>query len=234
MEKYLEILKRDSLKNISIINFIENNQINGVEKVENSFIVRGKSDRDWVYIACPNQEELTLVKDRLTEKDTCFGAIEEWMIPTITKNHEILWNLALKQFYLPDEICFPAPKHQIKNLSQRDAETIYVNSDYKEFLSIEYIEHQIKKGPGKGIFKQDKLVAWGLTQDDGAMGFLHVLDEERKKGYGYSITISLIKEIRKTGKIPFVYIEHTNKKSLNLISKLGFIRQKDCQWFEIK
>jgi 8-oxo-dGTP diphosphatase len=213
---------------------MENNPIYGCERVGQSVIMRGRSDRDWVYLSCKDLNELNLVKDRLTEKDTCFGAIEEWMIPTLVKGKKVLWKLEFEQYYLPDEIILPNRKQRAVNLQEKDAETIYENSDYKDYISTEYVKQRINQGFSKGIFENSELIGWGLTQDDGALGFLHVMDKARKKGVGMSIVSALVEEMRKEGKIPFGYIEHDNKNSLNLVKKLGFVRQKDCAWFEIE
>lgn len=234
MKIAIEHLKRDPLKNVSILGFIENNHIYGCEIVGESVIIRGKSDRDWVYLSCSNEKELEQIKELFTEKDTCFGSIDDWMIPLLTKGKNVLWNLELKQFYLPETIELPQANHEISDLCEKDATTIYENSHYKEFLFVDYIKQQIKNGPGKGIFENGELVAWGLTQDDGALGFLHVMDHARRKGYGLSIALNLIAEVRKANKIPFALIEPTNKNSLALVNKLGFVKQRNCQWFEIQ
>ena len=234
MEEYLKILNRDRLRNINIINFIENNHIYSIETVENSMIVRGRSDRDWVYLMCQNKNELNKVNAKLSDKDRCFGAIEDWMIPVLTEGKKVIWNIELEQFYLPNNIELPEPKHEVAKLFEKDAETVYYNSDYKDFLSIEYIVQRINNGISKGVFEKGSLVGWCLTHDDGALGSLHVMDEARRKGYGLSITLALINEVRNAEKIPFVYVEHNNVKSLGLVKKLGFVRQKDCRWFEIE
>jgi 8-oxo-dGTP diphosphatase len=140
----------------------------------------------------------------------------------------------MAQFYLPDEAVLPEAAHQTTTLSEKDAETVYVNSEYQEQISEEYIEDRIRKGISKGIYENNKLIAWGLTHDDGGLGSLHVLESVRRKGYGSSITLALIKEIRHEKKIPFCYIEKDNSKSINLVSNLGFIRYRNCHWFEIK
>ncbi|WP_411682016.1 GNAT family N-acetyltransferase [Clostridium thailandense] len=73
-----------------------------------------------------------------------------------------------------------------------------------------------------------------MTQDDGAIGFLNVLSEYRLKGYGKSITIDLIKKVRKQGKLPFVHIEEKNEKSMKLALSLGFKKDRAISWFEIE
>ena len=81
--------------------------------------------------------------------------------------------------------------------------------------------------------KKDKLVAWGLTHDDGALGSLHVLDEYRKKGYGKEILISLIHQNRKLGKISFAQIEEKNLKATNLVEQLGFVKDRRVSWVKL-
>lgn len=227
-------MSKDKLRNINLINFIENNHIISIERIENSLLVRGKSDRTWVYIRCSSDNELTTIKSRLNKQDKCFAAIEDWMFPVLLEDKELLWDLSLTQFYLPDDVSLPKPVHQTKSLSEKDAKIVYENSEYKEYISVEYIKNRIRKGISKGIYEKDKLVAWGLTQDDGALGFLHVLENVRRKGYGLSVTLSLIEEVKRAGKIPFAYIERENYKSINLVSKLGFIKHRNCHWFQIK
>jgi predicted GNAT family acetyltransferase len=79
----------------------------------------------------------------------------------------------------------------------------------------------------------NKPVAWGITQDDGAIGFLHVLPEYRKSGYGRDITVDLINKVRNKGQIPFVHIEEKNEKSMRLAMSLGFTKNKMVNWLEI-
>ena len=83
----------------------------------------------------------------------------------------------------------PKSEFEASPLSLADAETIYNNSEYKEALSIDYIKDRITNGSSVGLYEKDQLVAWGMTQDDGGMGFLHVLPECRRKKYGYNITL---------------------------------------------
>ena len=140
----------------------------------------------------------------------------------------------MTQFYLPDNIVIPKSEFKAIPLSLADTEMLYDNSEYKEALSIEYIKDRITKGSSVGLYEKDKLVAWGMTQDDGGMGFLHVLPECRRKKYGYNITLLLIEKIRQKGKIPFVYIEKENIKSINLVLNLKFKKHKGVHWFQLK
>ncbi len=237
MKKYnkiIELLREDELKNINLLNFIENNSVLDIEAKGKSILLRGVSDQIWIYISSSDEDELKFLKSRLHKKDKNFAAIEDWMVPVLLKDNESIWDLSMTQFYLPDNIVIPKSKFKEIPLSLADAETLYDNSEYKEALSIEYIKDRITKGSSVGLYEKDKLVAWGMTQDDGGMGFLHVLPECRRKKYGYNITLLLIEKIRQKDKIPFVYIEKENMKSINLVLNLKFKKHKGVHWFQLK
>ena len=230
----MKSLKKDRLGNINLINFIENNHITGIQHMGNSLLVRGKSDRNWIYIKCTTSRELSAIKGLLNEHDKYFAAIEDWMVPVLLKDEVVSWNVSMAQFYLPDDVDLPEPAHQTTTLSEKDAGTVYDNSEYQEQISVEYIEDRIRTGISNGIYENNKLVAWGLTHDDGGLGSLHVLESARRKGYGSSITLALIREVRHANKIPFCYIEKGNDESINLVSKLGFIKHRNYHWFKIQ
>jgi FR47-like protein len=233
-ELALNKLEKDKVNNISIINFIKNNQVLSIDIIGNSILVRGKSDRVWVYISCNNEEELDVLKNKLTEDDINFGAIDEWMIPMLVQRKKIIWDLDVLQFYLPEGITLPPIEYETQLLMKQDAATVYLNSIYKEYLSIEYISEQIDKGISSGIYENSKLISWGMLQDDGAIGFLHTLENYRRKRFGYNVALSLTNKLINSGKLPFAYIERSNSKSANLFLKLGFKENKKAHWFQIK
>ena len=233
-ETALQKLGTDEVNNCSIINFIRNNLVLDINIIGNSVLVKGKSDRVWIYISSYNEDELNILKNKLTDDDVNFGAIDEWMIPTVAGGKEIMWDLNFLRFYLPEGINLPSVEYKARPLTGYDAKTVYINSDYKEYISVEYISEQISKGISAGIYEKNKLVSWGMTHDDGAIGFLHTLDNYRRKGYGYNVTLALINKLMDSGQIPFAYIETSNKRSINLFKKLGFKENKKVHWFQVK
>jgi 8-oxo-dGTP diphosphatase len=237
MKKYAKIiehLKKDELKNINILNFIENNSVFDIETIGKSILIRGISDQIWIYISSSDEDELRSLKSRLDEKDKNFAAIEDWMLPVLLEDNELIWDLSMTQFYLPYDIMMPKSEFKVIPLSLADAETVYDNSEYKEALSIDYIKDRIINDISVGVYENNRLVAWGMTQDDGGMGFLHVLPECRRKKYGYNITLLLVDELRQNGRLPFVYIEKDNLKSINLVLNLNFKEHKGIHWLQLK
>lgn len=227
-------LQKDEVRNVNMINFIDNYPIHYAEKVGNSVIVKGTSDRDWIYISSESKEELELLKEKLEKNDKCFAIIEEWMVPILTKGYKIKWKLSTLRLFLPKDTLLLDNKYGVSDLKLEDANFIYENSDYKEYISTDYIKDRIKNGLSSGICDSGNLVAWGITQDDGAIGFLHVLPEYRLKGYGRDITLDLIKKVREQGKLPFVHIEEKNDRSMKLALSLGFKKDRVVSWFEIE
>jgi len=203
LQKIIKSLEKDKFKNVNILNFIDNNTNISTELFGESVLVRGTSDRDWIYISSSKENELQLIKSKLTEQDKNFGAIEEWMFPVLTEGKETEWELPTVQYYLPDDVEIAKPDIETTSLSSENAIIIFENSEYKDFINIEYIQSRIQNDISVGVYEQGKLIAWGLIQDDGALGFLHVLPEIRREGYGLQVTLALIEKVREAGKSPF-------------------------------
>lgn len=231
IDEIIESLSIEKVKNINIINFLSNYPIYCIEKIGQSVMVKGKSDKKWVYISCELEEELKRLKEKLTKDDKNFAAIEDWMIPILTEGKKLRWSLSTMKLILLDKV---ESKFTISELTISDAEFIYENSDYKDVISIEYIMDRIENGINSCIRYENTPVAWAITQDDGAIGFLHVLPQHRRKGYAKSIIIDLSKKVQKENKIPFVHIEESNENSMMLALDLGFEKYKRVSWFEIE
>lgn len=232
MEEIIKLLKQDELKNINLINFIKHNKINEIHQVKNSVLVKGTSDREWVYISSDQPEELLVLLNKIDHNDKAFAAIEEWMLPYLSKNN-YAWLLSCIKMYYPNEVTIESPQAIIKPLSKAVAKYIYMNSDYSDYTTIEYIRDRIEKGIALGIYEHDQLVAWIMTHDDGAIGFLHVLEDFRNKGYAKDLTYHMIQRLREENQLPFVHIEFHNEKSLNLAKKVGFYEDRKLYWFEL-
>jgi hypothetical protein len=168
--------------------------------------VRGVSDQRWVYLNCSDKDELYELKNKLNIEDEFFASIDDWMVPVLTEGKRVIWDLEMIQFYLPNEIPVSKPEYKTVPLTEEDAVIVYENSEYKEYISPDYVKEQIAKGVSAGLHEKNELVCWSITQDDGAIGFLHTLKNYRRKGYGYSITLSMIKKLRSRGELPFAYV----------------------------
>lgn len=232
LNKIILNLKQDETANISTIGFIENNTITEVVEINNSYLIKGKSDVEWAYVVCNNENDLRALLEK-SGSTTYFASVDDWMIPVITENRKAEWILATMRYYLPVDVEVPKNKVEVIPLTADHIGFIISQSNYKQFLTPAYVEDRINKSISAAIIKKDKLVAWGLTHDDGALGSFHVLDEYRKKGYGKEILIALIHQSRKLGGISVTQIEEKNVKATNLIEQLGFVKDRRVSWVKL-
>lgn len=233
-EKVLKHLEKDRTININMVNFIKNYSVYNADMAGESVLIRGRSDEEWIYISSKSEDEFQKLMEGLDENDKCFAILEDWMIPFVVKNKEIRSQLSSIKLVYDDRISLPHVEYEIVKLSVSAAPHIYKNSKYKEYISIDYINDRISNGIALGIYEDKKLVAWAITHDDGAIGFLTVLDEYRRKGYGSQVTIAMIKKLLEQGEVPFVHVEEENEKSINMALKIGFKKERKIHWIKLK
>ncbi len=93
-----------------------------------------------------------------------------------------------------------------------------------------YVRSRLEQGLSRGIYDGDRLVAWYATHVETdevvIMGFLHVLDAYRRKGYARSLSCALAKEIFRRGKIPACHVYLDNGPSIRLMESLGLRKMK--------
>lgn len=230
----LSVLEKDKARNINIINFIKSYPIHSVSIVGDSVMIRGRSDEDWVYISSRSEEELLQIRGYLDKGDKCFAVLEDWMLPHIISGREVRSRLSSIKLVYDSVRKAPPVKSPVINLTEADAPYIYENSKYKEFIDTGYIRDRIRKGIGTGIAEDGRLVAWALTHDDGAIGFLNVLEDYRRKGYGSDVTAAIIGKQLERGEVPFVHVEPENQASLRLARKAGFRENGRVHWIKLR
>ncbi|HEX3072247.1 MAG TPA: GNAT family N-acetyltransferase [Ignavibacteriales bacterium] len=229
----LSSLKKDKIKNISIINFMKNYPVSYSAVCGGSFIIKGKSDKLWTYICSDNEDEFKELLNHIDKEDKNFAVLDQWMLPLMPQFALKLWELRAVKFYLPDNVLIDSPEFACEKLNESDAAFMLANSDYKDYLTEEYLAERIAAGSSCGIKVNGKLASWAFTHDDGAIGALHTLEEYRGRGYAAAVMKNIISELRKRDDLPFAYVEETNTNSLNLLKKLGFIPDRTVSWFEI-
>ncbi len=130
---------------------------------------------------------------------------------------------------------FKEPEHQTVELQEDDAEVINSFWNLSGGDSTEYIKDRIKNGPAYGIRRDGELVAWclthHLTESAMTMGFLHVKEEWRGRGFARSVTESMCQYALENGSIPVIDIFKDNEPSLNLAKSLGFQHIGENHWF---
>lgn len=253
--RYISLLSSDIVRNINMIQFLRSYPAWSFYRVGGSVLIRGTSDEDWVYISSGSEGEFACLIEGLDDEDRCFAVLEDWMLPAVVRGREISSRLSsIKLVYdksglerkYPHELekctgsCPNSGKYltlagpEVTDLTIPDAPVLYKNSDYKEYISVDYIEERILNGVGVGIRKDGRLVAWALTHDDGAIGFLHVLDAYRRRGYAALILQTMADRLLAAGEVPFLHVEESNAASMNLVLKTGFRKDRRIHWIKLK
>lgn len=231
----LDFVKENIKTNLSLLSFIEENPIYSAEKAGNSVLIRGVSDYPWTYIESKNEEELKVLLKKLTPEDNYFAAIQDWIIPHIINKRKTQWDIRTYQYYLPENADIPDNSSaSILPLQPSDAEYIHNYTAYKVALTPRYLKDRILKGYSASIRLDNKLIAWILTHDDGAIGCLYVLDEYRGKHYGISVCNNLCKKLRNIGKNPFCYLGENNHETEGYFTKIGFKKSIPVNWLCVK
>jgi len=230
-ENQLEILKKNHDKNINVINFADGYPISRVEFVKDSVILTGKSDNDWTYISLADDGDMEEIITHLRYEDNHVAILDDCMLEYFKDTCDIEWILSCaKMIYRGNTDIAP---EEVSELTLEDAKYIQENNVYGDFTDVDYISDRIRKGIGLGIRIDDQLIAWILTHDDGAIGFMKVLKEHRNKGYAMKLSNETIRRLLEKGEIPFVHIEKNNEKSINLAKKAGFEYVGDINWIKL-
>jgi predicted GNAT family acetyltransferase len=97
-----------------------------------------------------------------------------------------------------------------------------------------YVRSRIENGLSGAIYVGDEPVAWYLTHHETdavvVLGFLHVLEDHRRRGYARSLSCALIKQVFAKGKIPACHVYRDNAPSIRLMESLGFYRVCTQAW----
>lgn len=229
----LDQLQSNPTLNLPVIGFFENYPLEKHIVYNKSMILTGTSDHNWAYLSVPESNDLIPLLEIFDFESLYFANVEEWMIPQLTQTHSIEWKLLTNRYFLPDDAMVDMDDRVNGQLDQSHVGYIYQNSAYKDFTNESYISERIAKDISAGIWVNDTLIGWGLTHDDGSLGFLNVLSEYRGKGIGESIFRSLIQAKRQANKPVFVNVEPPNKQSIGLLQKLGFTYDRSVSWVKL-
>ncbi|XMB86150.1 GNAT family N-acetyltransferase [Mycoplasmatota bacterium WC44] len=230
----LEVLNNDKNFNCNLIYSLENSENFTIHKVNNSLVIKATDYDEYTAIVLDDNRDLEIIKKEFNDKDKYFYFINDFTMDEIINENSLEWKLDCKQFILEDYSHLEKGKHETTRLTKDDAKTMYDNSIYQETLDVDYLQSRIELGYTCAVRENGKLVAWAFTHDDNAIGGLHVLDEYRNNGYGYSVTYSIIKEVIDKHGIAYVQVLHNNDKSQNLVKKLGFKFERNINFIKIK
>jgi len=243
-------LNKNRVKNISLLGVIENYGIESSLKYKDSFLITVRTDHLWCYLDCNNESDLKELLQKFKYRTDYFASLETWMIPVVSQNREIEWELKTERLILPEktEVNSSLQKNTevseknieaeatviVRELKNKDADFIFKHSHYQDFTSKAYIRERIEVDCSAGVIVKGELAAWGLTHDDGAVGFIHVRETFRKRGFARMIMESLIRDKRENNKDVFLNVEPDNFKAKKLFYSLDFEFDRVISWIKLK
>lgn len=175
------------------------------------------------------EKALSLIKKR---KNLFFPAVNDIYVSIIEKyfphlqKHEAFFYTASKENFRGRK------RHECVRL---DLEAVPTIARFWGRGEEKYIQSRIERYPFYGIYQEKELIAWigvhNLTPRIGIMGFLHVKEEHRGKGFAESLSAWLAEELFKGGREIGIHIWKDNTASNNLARKLGFVLRCTHSWF---
>lgn len=199
--------------------------------LDDSRLYIGMSDRPWIYLDSSDPGTLRELIKSIPNTYNNYAVIEDWMLPIIDPDHLRFRELVCERFYLPETIPLPEIKSDVHPLDIEDAAIIQATHAYGEYTDLNYVTSRIKNGHHAGLKVNGELVAWAITHDDGAIGFLYVKPEFRGSGLGKDLSAFIIKNLRSENLPVYVHIEKDNKASMTLVTNMGFVHDRTVRWF---
>lgn len=210
----------------------------------NAKVYVGKSDRAWTYFENVTKVNLSTLVERLPKDYRNFALVEDWMVEIIDPNHQRERELICDRYVLSKEnskkkkgLSNQNQSFQtgtlLRNLIPTDAYAIQKLHEYSDYTDIDYVKMRIHLGVGIGIEKDGELIGWGLTHDDGAIGFVYVLPEYRGQGLASAIVVSIIQQLKENNLPIYCHIEEDNLASITLFEGLGFVKENRIRWFSL-
>lgn len=140
----------------------------------------------------------------------------------------IAWLYAIRRDHFVDR-----QAHAVSPVSP-DAAPMIAQLWEPDWPSESYVRRRIEGGPTCGIYAGGELVAWALTHFEAdrvsMLGFFHVLEPYRRRGYGASVASALTKDVLKRGKTPVLHVYEDNARSMRLVERIGYRRVKRQVW----
>ncbi len=98
----------------------------------------------------------------------------------------------------------------------------------------DYVRSRIENGLSAGIYVDGDLVAWDMSHHETdkvvMLGFLHVKEPYRGRGYAKTVTSEMCRVVFDRRKIPACQVFEDNEVSLRLTESLGFRRVRQQAW----
>ncbi len=227
----IAFLEAQHPRGVHLLGLMREGEARLVEWVPDGVLVRGKTS--YGLLSTSRDATDSLLNRVPWDGPVSFSALSSELADEVVTRGTLSWREQFWLCYLPPEVHLPPAPPSVHALLPQDAATVSEYWPYADESSIEYIRERIARGITAGIRVAGELAAWALTHTSGAMGFLHVLEDHRRRGYAEAITRRLVDEIRRRGGTPVAYVGVGNQPSLSLVEKLGMVRVEQVAWLAL-
>ena len=93
-------LNKNRIKNISMIGVIDNYGIASSLQYKDSLLITAETDHLWAYTSSSSEKELIGLLKKFNYKSNYFASLENWMIPIISNDRKIEWELKTERLIL--------------------------------------------------------------------------------------------------------------------------------------
>lgn len=236
-DKIINLLKEDVISNQNIFGILENSnnyKLYVDDEISPTGVVVNNGYHNYIYTKNDGfvDEIIEYLSSRKGEYG--FSGINSEIAKKIKSRFEIEWENPCTLYYYPSkEIDTSKIKTKVCSVRLEDCEIVDRYYTFRDEESIFSIKESIKNRSSRCVYKDGNLVSWLLIHKDNSLGPMFTKDEYRKEGYAIDVTLSLVDEIVKEGKIPFLHVVKGNFASDRLAEKCGFKEYGDCEWFGI-
>jgi len=235
MDRELEkLLDLDPKATIATRGYFSNYPVKAYVVKNQCALIVGYTDQLWVHCVGRDKNDMAALLKEYRGLSDYYYSVEEWMLPLILDTGEEAWRMETMRYMLDNDIKLPTPANKIVPLSPDDTDYIFEHTNYRDFTDKGYIRDRLERDISAAIMDKGKPVAWGLTHDDGALGFLHVLPGYRGKGYGRDIVLARIAMKREKGQPVYCNIVSGNTPAIKLMESLGFKADRKIYWLKLK
>lgn len=236
-DNIIKLLKEDIIANQNIFGILQNcnnYKIYVDDKILPTGVVVNNGYHNYIYTKNDSfvDEIIGYLGSRKGEYG--FSGINSKVAKKIKSKFEIEWENPCTLYYYPcKNIDTSKIKTKVSSVRLEDSEVVDSYYTYRDEESIYSIKEAIRNRASRCVYKDGDPVSWLLIHKDNSLGPMFTKEAYRKEGYAIDVTLSLVEELLKDDKIPYLHVVKGNFASNKLAEKCGFKEYGECEWFGI-
>ncbi|MGL4737835.1 MAG: GNAT family N-acetyltransferase [Cellulosilyticaceae bacterium] len=187
------------------------------------------------YLYTCNMAFVDAVCTQVEQEEFCFSGVKKEIVDYMRQKYTMTWEHPCDIYYYPGcEVDLGNVAHEVVSIPCTEASHINQYYTFKSDESLDEIEQNLSMRPSAGIYQDGQLVCWLLIHEDDSMGIMYTMEGYRRRGYAVDVTLVLMDQILKRGKIPYLQILESNGMSPGLAIGCGFVKAGKCSWFGLR